>query len=548
MGNIIKRSIFLGIVTFLSLCGLRGQNSNFDLGKNLEIQATILRALNSQYVDTVKLDELVTIGLQSMLASLDPYTVFIPQEGEEDLEMLTTGAYGGVGAIIQKLPSGGILISQIYENTPAVKYNLEPGDTIIAIDKCSTQDKSVSQCSEMMRGRPGSKVPMTIVKGRTGDTVVVELVRERIHVNDVVYSGFVNDTTGYILVGGFTLKGSEDVKKAYFELKEQGDLRQLILDLRGNGGGLMSEAVDILSLFVPKGTLVVSARGKHPDANFEYRTKNAPVDTLIPLMVMVDSGSASSSEIVAGAVQDLDRGVIAGVRTYGKGLVQSIRPTGYNTSLKLTTAKYYTPSGRCVQAIDYSHKNEDGSVKSVPDSLRNEFRTASGRIVYDGGGITPDFELPANQYSRPVIALSYSNILNQYAIDYYKKHSEIASPAEFVLSDEEYDEFVKFAAAEEFDVRSQAYIKMEGVLDQARREGLFDGDKTLEEQLQSALKSLEQSKEEFLIQNKELVKLLLEDEIVVKYYYVRGGACSSLKGDKQLLQALKMWSENKVVK
>jgi carboxyl-terminal processing protease len=323
--------------------------------------------------------------------------------------MMTTGAYGGVGAIIQKLPSGGILISQIYENTPAVKYNLEPGDTIIAIDTVSTFDKSVSECSALMRGRPGSKVPMKIIKGRSGETVVVDLVRERIHVNDVVYSGFVNDTTGYILIGGFTLKGSEDVKKAFLDMKEQGNLKQLILDLRGNGGGLMSEAVDILSLFVPKGTLVVSAKGKHPDANFEYRTQNNPIDTEIPLMVMVDGGSASSSEIVAGAIQDLDRGVIAGQRTFGKGLVQSIRPTGYNTSLKLTTAKYYTPSGRCIQkpyemgkqkeyrmdVINRFNKGELTNADSIhfPDSLK--FQTLrEGRTVYGGGGIMPDYFVP----------------------------------------------------------------------------------------------------------------------------------------------------------
>jgi carboxyl-terminal processing protease len=517
------------------------------LGKNLEIQTTILRALNSQYVDTVKLDRLVTIGLNSMLASLDPYTIFIPEESGEDLEMMTTGAYGGVGAIIQKLPSGGILISQIYENTPAVKYNLEPGDTIIAIDTVSTFNKSVSECSALMRGRPGSKVPMKIIKGRSGETVVVDLVRERIHVNDVVYSGFVNDTTGYILIGGFTLKGSEDVKKAFLDMKEQGNLKQLILDLRGNGGGLMSEAVDILSLFVPKGTLVVSAKGKHPDANFEYRTQNNPIDTEIPLMVMVDGGSASSSEIVAGAIQDLDRGVIAGQRTFGKGLVQSIRPTGYNTSLKLTTAKYYTPSGRCVQAIDYSNKNNDGSAKPLPDSLRNEFRTASGRIVYDGGGISPDFELAQNTYSRPVIALSYSNILNQFAIEYYKTHPQISAPGEFALSDEEYEEFVDFAAEQDFDARSQAYIQMEDVLKQAQNEGLLENNPELEGELKSALESLGKTKREVLTENKEIIKLLLEDEIAIKYYFVRGGACSSLRGDKELDQALRMWTENDIL-
>jgi carboxyl-terminal processing protease len=264
-------------------------------------------------------------------------------------------------------------------------------------------------------------------------------------------------------------------------------------------------------------------------------------------MVMVDGGSASSSEIVAGAIQDLDRGVIAGQRTFGKGLVQSIRPTGYNTSLKLTTAKYYTPSGRCVQAIDYSNKNNEGSAKPLPDSLRNEFRTASGRIVYDGGGISPDFELTQNTYSRPVIALSYSNILNQFAIEYYKTHPQIPAPGEFALSDEEYEEFVDFAAEQEFDARSQAYIQMEDVLKQAQNEGLLENNPELEGELKSALESLGKTKREVLTENKEIIKLLLEDEIAIKYYFVRGGACSSLRGDKELDQALRMWAENDIL-
>lgn len=544
MKNIFKRGILsivgLFVVSFSSI----GQNQNFDLGKYFEIHSTVLRTLNSQYVDTLDLSKLMESSLNGMLSSLDPYTVFIPEENEDDIEILTTGAYGGVGAVIQKRhPSGEIVVSQVYENSPAVKHNIEPGDVILEVGGVSTLELSVTECSEKMRGRAGSKIPMTIKKGRGGDTIVVNLLREKVHTSDVVYAGFVNDTTGYIEIGGFTLSGSEDVKQAYMKLCKEGDLRQLILDLRGNGGGLMSEAVDLLSLFLPKGTLVVSAKGKHPDANFEYRTEKEPLDTIIPLMVMVNSSSASSSEIVAGAIQDLDRGVIAGERTFGKGLVQSIRSTGYNSSLKLTTAKYYTPSGRSLQAIDYSHRNENGSAESIPDSLRREFKTRSGRSVYDGGGITPDIKLGTFYYSRPVVSLVYGDVLNMYALEYYKRNLSIENPSDFRLSDVEYADFVEYAVQKEFDVRSEAYLQMENVIKTAEDEGLFSINPSLKEELEEMLQRLDVTKEEFLISNKEVIRPLLEEEISTKFYYRAGGSESALKYDTQIQSAIEQWRE-----
>ena len=329
----------------------------------------------------------------------------------------------------------------------------------------------------------------------------VALTRERIHIPDVVYYGFLNDSTGYIQIGGFTKDGSKDVRKALEALKADGRMKRLVLDLRGNGGGLMDEAVNIVSMFVPKGSLVVSARGKHPETHFEYRTETAPVDTLIPLMVMVNSGSASSSEIVAGALQDMDRAAVAGIRTYGKGLVQTIRPVGYNTSLKVTTAKYYTPSGRCVQAIDYSHRNEDGSVGTVPDSLKKEFRTKGGRPVYDGGGITPDIIVEPDTYSRPIL----------------------------------------FASQKDFDARTEAQIEMESVLEAAEREGLGENLEGLDEEMEELLDRMSLTKEEFLLANKSRIKPLLEDEIALKFYLRRGGVESALRQDIQLAKALELW-------
>ena len=501
----------------------------------------VLRTIESQYVDSVKLDELIHKGIDAMLSTLDPYTVFIPEENEEDLDILTTASYGGVGALIQKTPQGYIIIAEPYEGSAAIKAGLNPGDTIVAIEGVSTKDLPVDQCSEKMRGRPGTVLNMKVVKGRGGDTVDVALTRERIHVPDVVYHGFLDDSTGYIQIGGFTMDGSRDVRKALDSLRADGRMRRLVLDLRGNGGGLMNEAVEIVSLFVPQGTLVVSAKGKHPDADFEYRTGTAPVDTLLPLMVMVNSGSASSSEIVAGALQDMDRATVAGVRTYGKGLVQTIRQAGYNTSLKVTTAKYYTPSGRCVQAIDYSHRNEDGSVGAVPDSLKKEFRTRLGRKVYDGGGITPDITVEPQYYSRPVISLIYSNVLSDYALRYFNTHDSIAPAGVFSLTEEEYEDFVKFASQKEFDARTESRIEMEEVLKAAEREMLAESIEGIEEDMQNLLSRLSLSKEEFLKTNRSLIKPLLEDEIAQKFYLRRGGAESALRQDTQLHKALEQW-------
>lgn len=537
--------IFVAIlVAILPISQISGQSKEFKAGKSLEVQSTILRTLNAFYVDTVDVEKLVNTGINAMLRTLDPYTEFIPEENETDIDMLTTGSYGGVGSIIQKTPEGGILISEPYENTPSAKMGLQPGDTILEIDGVSTKDLEVSQASERMKGEPGSELKLKIKKGRSGDVEDVVLIRERIHVSDVVYSGMIQDTIGYIQIGGFTLYGSRDVKKAFETLKGGGKMKRLILDLRGNGGGLMSEAVDIVSMFVPKGTLVVSQRGKGPGMNEEFCTTTDPIDTQIPIMVLVNSGSASSSEIVAGALQDLDRAVIAGTRTFGKGLVQSIRSVGYDNSLKLTIAKYYTPSGRCVQAIDYSNRNEDGSVGYVADSLKKEFKTAAGRSVYDGGGITPDLTVETEYYSRPMVALIYSNIINEFAIDYFKKNLQIAPAGEFSLTDEEFDEFVTFASDKEFDHRSESQIEMERVVKAAKREALYDLNA---EAIDKLLDDVTLTKEEFLRHHKKHVKEALEQEICTKYYFQRGGAENLLRYNDQMMKAIELWNDSILV-
>ena len=526
--------IFTAAITFAGN-SIFAQSANFKTGKALEVQYNILRELNAGFVDTIDTEKLINKGISAMLSSLDPYTEYIPDENEEDLEMMRTASYGGIGAVIRKVDSIGVLISQPYLGSPAVKFGLEPGDFILAIDGESVLPLPVDKCSERMKGQPGTQVKFLVKKGRTGEEKEIVITRERVHIPDVSYSGVLRDTVGYIRHEAFTEGGSRDFRKAFEGLQQKG-IKHLLIDLRGNGGGIVDEAVNILSLFLPKGTSVVSAKGRSAQSVFDMKTQQEPLDTLIPITVLVNSGSASASEIIAGAIQDLDRGMIAGTRTYGKGLVQGFRPVGYNGSLKFTTAKYYTPSGRCVQAIDYSNRNSDGSVGAVPDSLKKAFKTLKkGRTVYDGGGITPDTLIKTEVYSRPAYSLVANDIFGEYAIEYYKKHPSIAAAAEFALTDAEYEEFVKFAAGKNFDSRSAAQAQLDQMLKAAKNEDLYEPYKEAFDALE---KSLKISKEEMLRVKKAEFKPLLEEEIVYKYYYTPGRVESIIRNDSQLHQVL----------
>lgn len=518
---------------------LAAQSADFSTAKSLEIQYNILKELSNGFVDSVNLEKLVNTGIDAMLGSLDPYTEYIPEEDEQNLALLTTATYGGIGALIKKLDTTGVIISQPYAGSPAVKYGLEPGDVILKINGEDVLPLNAEECSSRMKGEPGTKVKFFVRKGRSSKTGEIEVVRERIHIPDVSYSGILQDSIGYIKIDGFTVNGSEDVKKAVVSLKEKG-AKRLILDLRGNGGGLLNEAVDILSIFLPEGTLVVSQKGrKNVGADLEYRTRNEPVDTLIPLMVLVNSGSASSSEIVTGAIQDLDRGYVAGTRTYGKGLVQAIRPVGYNGTMKMTIAKYYTPSGRCVQAIDYSHRNSDGSVGYVPDSLKKAFKTRLGRTVYDGGGITPDSVITSDPYSRIAISLVMNDIINDYAIKFYKENDSIPSVEDFSLTDEQYVDFVKYAVSRDFDSRSGAQVLMEDLLKSAEQEELDDYIRTEAEALKNKLSI---SKEKMLELKRSEIQPLVEEEIANKYHFTAGRVEAIIKNDSQLKKAVELFA------
>ena len=530
--NMKKRTIILAFAALLASGMASAQSQSFKLGKWTEIQNAILKELNRSYVDSLPVDRIERAGIDAMLGDLDPYTVYIPEEENEDLQMMVSKSYGGIGAVIYKPDKdGNVIINEPYAGSPAVRYGLRCGDEIMEIDGVSTHGLTSQECSDRMKGKPGTTVKFKVKKVYTDEIVEINVVRERIHLPDVEYAGMLDAETGYIYQSGFTENVSGDIRNAVLNLKKQG-MKRLVLDLRGNGGGLMNEAINIVSLFVPKGSLVVSSKGNGISEQ-KYKTTTEPIDTEIPLIVMVDSGSASSSEIVTGALQDLDRATIMGTRTFGKGLVQSIRPLPYNGQLKVTTAKYYTPSGRCVQAIDYAHRNEDGSVGYIPDSLANEFKTAHGRIVKDGGGITPDVIVKGHEYSRLTYSLVYSSIIQDYAIKFVKEHKSV--PEDWTMSDADWKDFVDFAKTKEFDYRSSAKTYFDLLKKELDKDGLAD---SMKDQVDALQKALEMDKETFLNLKKDEIVPFVEEEIMVRYYFQEAGIKVRLRYDEQLKEAL----------
>ena len=523
------------ILAFTAEQSVKAQSKGFKLGQWTEIHSGIVKELNRSYVDSLPIDRIMRAGIDAMLEELDPYTIYIPEEENEDLQMMISKTYGGIGAIIHKKKEENVIINEPYAGSPAQKFGLQCGDEIIAIDGVPTKGLESKESSDRMKGKPGTTVVFKVKKVHSGDTLDIPVVRERIHFPDIEYAGMLDDTTGYILQTGFTENVSGEMKQKVLELKSKG-MKRMVLDLRGNGGGLMGEAINIVSLFVPKGSLIVSSRGNTPDSIKEYHTTTEPIDTKIPLIVLIDSGSASSSEIVAGALQDLDRATIMGKRSYGKGLVQSIRPLPYNGQMKVTTAKYYTPSGRCVQAIDYSNRNEDGSVGHIPDSLTKEFKTASGRIVRDGGGITPDIEIDAPAYSRLVYSLVLSGVIDQYAIDYARRHMSIPAVDEFYFGDEDFEDFIAFAKTQDFDYRSSAKTFYDKMKKELEEDGLADA---MTDELKALEKALEMDKERFIRLKKSEIIPFIEEEIATRFWFQEAGVKVRLRYDEQLKNALK---------
>ena len=532
-----KNIITLFMAAAMSLAAsyaVSAQSQSFKLGQWAEIHNAVLKELNRSYVDSLPIDRIMRASVDAMLEELDPYTIYIPEEENEDLQMMLSKTYGGIGAIIHKKKEDNVIINEPYAGSPAEKYGLQCGDEIIAIDGKPTKGLESKESSDRMKGKPGTTVTFTVKKVRTGDTLDIPIIRERIHFPDIEYAGMLDDTTGYILQTGFTENVSGELRTKFQELKKQG-MKRLVLDLRGNGGGLMNEAINIVSLFVPKGSLVVSSKGNTEDSLREYKTTTEPVDTEIPIIVMIDSGSASSSEIVSGALQDLDRAVIMGKRSYGKGLVQSIRPMPYNGQMKVTTAKYYTPSGRCVQAIDYTNRNDDGSVGHIPDSLTREFKTKSGRTVRDGGGITPDVDIDTQDYSRLVYALVLGGVIDQYVIDYCRRHDSIPAVDDFHFSDKDFEDFIRFAKTQEFDYRSSAKTLYDQMKKELEKDGLAEA---MSDELKALEKALEMDKERFIRLKKDEIIPFIEEELATRYWFQEAGVKVRLRYDEQLKKAL----------
>ena len=515
------------------------QSKSFSLGKWVELHNAILKELNRSYVDSLEVGRIEREGVDAMLSALDPYTVYVPEEEQEDFQMMLSNTYGGIGAVIYKPDvNGNVQINEPYAGSPAAKAGLRCGDEIETIDGETTHGLTSQQCSDKMRGKPGTQVVFRVKKLRggptwqAGDVIEIPVTRERIALPSIEYVDMINDQDGYVLMTKFTDGVGQGIRDAYNTLKKRG-MKRLVLDLRSNGGGLLNEAVNIVSLFVPKGSVVVTSKGRLAGTEQVYKTTTDPIDLEIPIVVLVDSGSASASEIVSGALQDMDRATIIGTRTYGKGLVQSIRPLPYDGQLKVTTAKYYTPSGRCVQAIDYSHRNEDGSVGHIPDSLTHEFKTLHGRTVRDGGGITPDFEVKGHKYSRLTYSIVLNGIVDQYAMKYVREHEALPSVEDFRF--DAYDDFVAFAKDKEFDYRSSARALFDEMKKTLAEDGLSEA---MSGELAALEKSLDMDKETFLRLKKDEIVPFIEEEIAVRYWFQEAGIKVRLRTDDQLKEAL----------
>jgi len=520
-------------VSFLSTQETR----DFKIAKNLDIFLTLFRELNTFYVDDLVPDKLVKTGIDNMLKTLDPYTVYYPESEGDEVTFMTTGKYGGIGSLVR---GGGeyVVISLVYKGFPADVAGIKTGDILKKVDGVSLKGAGTDVVSEKLKGNPGTIINLTIE--RNGKEMDFAVKREKIVVPTVPYYGMIDQGTGYIRFSSFTQNSTDDVRKALIELKNKNASR-IILDLRGNPGGLLTEAVDVVNLFVGSGNEIVSTKGKVKQFDESFKTTKSAIDEKIPLAVIINRGSASAAEIVAGAIQDLDRGVIVGQRSYGKGLVQITRPLSYNTQLKVTTAKYYIPSGRCIQALDFSHPNEDGSVGIIPDSLISEFKTRNGRVVKDGGGITPDIEVAPEQLSQIATELFYRNYIFDFASVYYWLHPGFKSIEEFKFTDQDFTDFKNYLAGRKFSYRTITELSLNELIANAKKEKYYDTHKEIFTELQ---KELNHTLDNDLNTFRNEITELLEDEILGRYFYEEGAIAWTIKTDEQVLKAVEILNKS----
>lgn len=543
----IKRLLLcLCVFTFLSQAnvfaqGTSNKDHNFKVAKNLETFSAIYKYLDLMYVDTLNADEVIGNGINAMLSSLDPYTVYYPEDKVKELDMMISGKYAGIGALIRyDLKLDNVIIDEPYENMPAAEAGLKKGDIILSVNDSSMYKKSTSYVSDHLRGDAGSTFLLKIKRPSTGKTMKFKLTRKAIQMPAVPYYGLQQNGIGYLDLNSFTVDCSKDVRKAFLEMKKDG-MKSLVLDLRNNGGGSLQEAINIVNMFVPKGLVLVNTKGKLERANREYKTTVEPIDTLIPIVVLVNDETASASEITSGSLQDLDRAVILGTRTYGKGLVQAPMELPYNGNLKLTTSKYYIPSGRCIQAINYKH-SRGGYLEHVPDSLTKVFHTANGRIVRDGGGINPDVKVLPD--SLPNIAFYLANsgmdsteVMTNWVLNYIKQHPTIGDPKSFIISDADYEKFKSAVIKSGFKYDRQSEKVIKNLIDIAKFEGYYDDAKS---EFAALEKKLQHNLAKELDHHKQTIKQVLTADLVAAYYYQRGAIANSLQFDKQWKEAVKL--------
>ena len=543
----IKRLLLcLCVFTFLSQAnvfaqGTSNKDHNFKVAKNLETFSAIYKYLDLMYVDTLNADEVIGNGINAMLSSLDPYTVYYPEDKVKELDMMISGKYAGIGALIRyDLKLDNVIIDEPYENMPAAEAGLKKGDIILSVNDSSMYKKSTSYVSDHLRGDVGSTFLLKIKRPSTGKTMKFKLTRKAIQMPAVPYYGLQQNGIGYLDLNSFTVDCSKDVRKAFLEMKKDG-MKSLVLDLRNNGGGSLQEAINIVNMFVPKGLVLVNTKGKLERANREYKTTVEPIDTLIPIVVLVNDETASASEITSGSLQDLDRAVILGTRTYGKGLVQAPMELPYNGNLKLTTSKYYIPSGRCIQAINYKH-SRGGYLEHVPDSLTKVFHTANGRIVRDGGGINPDVKVLPD--SLPNIAFYLANsgmdsteVMTNWILNYIKQHPTIGDPKNFIISDADYENFKSAVIKSGFKYDRQSEKVIKNLIDIAKFEGYYDDAKS---EFAALEKKLQHNLAKELDHHKQTIKQVLTADLVAAYYYQRGAIANSLQFDKQWKEAVKL--------
>ncbi len=534
-----KRYVVATVVVCLALVSFTPPAERyFEIAKNLDIFASLFKEVNALYVDEVNPNQLMRIGIDAMLNSLDPYTNYISEDEVEDYRTMNTGQYGGIGALTREI-NHRTVVSMVYTSYPAYKNGLRVGDEIMKMNDIELSKLSHDEANQLMRGQVGTSVKLSIKRVGVDKLIDLEFKREKIKVSNVPYFGMLSATVGYVQLSDFTPDAGQEVKNAIVSMKEKG-AKAIVLDLRGNPGGLLLEAVNICNIFIPKGKKVVFTKGKVDDSNFVYETKLSPVDTEMPLVVLINRGSASASEIVAGTIQDYDRGVVIGEKSYGKGLVQVSRPLSYNSQIKITTAKYYTPSGRCIQVLDYGHRREDGSVGSIPDSLKKQFKTTNGRTVYDGGGIEPDIKIASIETVSVTQALFTQGLIFDYANSYAFKHPTIPPASDFKLTDQEYQEFMSWTKSKNFSYQSMLDTQVALLTSTAKKERYYSD---LKIQLDQLNQTLVDNKKNDLITFKDQIKGLLEQEITAHYFLEKGRVEVGFKSDADIKEALSLFSK-----